>query len=73
MTKRPSTYNEDFTIEEACMAHKLETVHISFGLVTIPIGIYSAIEEQDIHFHELHAACGSRIKQQHSVRYATAV
>ena len=55
------------------MAHKLETVHISFGLVTIPIGIYSAIEEQDIHFHELHAACGSRIKQQHSVRYATAV
>lgn len=29
------------------MAHKLETVHISFGLVTIPIGIYSAIEEQD--------------------------
>lgn len=46
------------------MAHKLETAHISFGLVTIPVGIYPAIDEQDIHFHQLHNACGSRIKQQ---------
>ena len=46
------------------MAHKLETAHISFGLVTIPVGIYSAIDEQDIHFHQLHSPCGSRIKQQ---------
>jgi hypothetical protein len=45
------------------MAHKLETSHISFGLVTIPVGIYSAIEEQDIHFNQLHGVCGSRIKQ----------
>jgi DNA end-binding protein Ku len=45
------------------MAHKLETVHISFGLVTIPVGIYSAIQEQDIHFNQLHGVCGSRIKQ----------
>ena len=46
------------------MAHKLETAHISFGLVTIPVGIYAAIDEQDIHFNQLHAPCGSRIKQQ---------
>jgi DNA end-binding protein Ku len=46
------------------MARKLETAHISFGLVTIPVGIYSAIDEQDIHFNQLHAPCGSRIKQQ---------
>ena len=46
------------------MAHKLETALISFGLVTIPVGIYSAIDEQDIHFNQLHGACGSRIKQQ---------
>ena len=46
------------------MAHKLETAHISFGLVTIPVGIYSAIGEQDIHFNQLHEPCGSRIKQQ---------
>jgi DNA end-binding protein Ku len=32
--------------------------------VTIPVGIYSAIDEQDIHFNQLHAVCGSRIKQQ---------
>jgi DNA end-binding protein Ku len=46
------------------MGRKLETAHISFGLVTIPVGIYSAIDEQDIHFNQLHATCGSRIKQQ---------
>ena len=45
------------------MPHKLETAHVSFGLVTIPVGIYSAIEEQDIHFNQLHGVCGSRIKQ----------
>ena len=46
------------------MGRKLETAYISFGLVTIPVGIYSAISEQDIHFNQLHAPCGSRIKQQ---------
>lgn len=46
------------------MGRKLETAHISFGLVTIPVGIYSAIDEQDIHFNQLHGVCGSRIKQQ---------
>ena len=46
------------------MPRKLESAHISFGLVTLPVGIYSAIDEQDIHFHQLHAPCGSRIKQQ---------
>jgi len=46
------------------MGRKLEAAHISFGLVTIPVGIYSAIDEQDIHFNQLHAPCGSRIKQQ---------
>ena len=29
------------------MPHKLETAHISFGLVTISVDIYSAIEEQE--------------------------
>ena len=45
------------------MPRKLETAHISFGLVTLPVGIYSSIDEQDIHFNQLHAPCGSRIKQ----------
>jgi DNA end-binding protein Ku len=46
------------------MGRKLESAHISFGLVTIPVGVYSAIDEQDIHFNQLHGLCGSRIKQQ---------
>lgn len=46
------------------MGRKLETAYISFGLVTIPVGIYPAIAEQDIRFNQLHAPCGSRIKQQ---------
>src|SRR5512140_3005739 len=45
------------------MAHKLETAHISFGLVTIPVGVYPAIQEQEIHFNQLHGVCGSRIQQ----------
>jgi len=48
----------------ALLARKLETAYISFGLVTIPVGIYPAIAEQDIRFNQLHAPCGSRIKQQ---------
>jgi DNA end-binding protein Ku len=35
---------------------------ISFGLVTIPIKLYSATEERDIAFHQVHQADGGRIK-----------
>lgn len=31
------------------MPRKLETAEISFGLVTVQVGVYSAIDEQDIH------------------------
>jgi DNA end-binding protein Ku len=34
---------------------------ISFGLVNVPVRMYSAIEEQDLHFHYVHAPDGSRI------------
>jgi DNA end-binding protein Ku len=34
---------------------------ISFGLVNVPVRIYSAIDEQDLHFHYLHAKDDSRI------------
>ena len=46
------------------MAHKLEAAHFSSGLVTTPVGIYSAIDEPDVHFNQLHDARGSQIKQQ---------
>jgi DNA end-binding protein Ku len=34
---------------------------ISFGLVNIPVALYSAIDEQDLHFHQLHKDDGGRI------------
>jgi DNA end-binding protein Ku len=46
------------------MARKLQSASISFGLVTIPVDMYSAVSDQDIHFHQVHGKCGTRIKQQ---------
>jgi DNA end-binding protein Ku len=34
---------------------------ISFGLVNVPVRMYSAIDEQDLHFHLLHTKDDSRI------------
>ena len=34
---------------------------ISFGLVSVPVKMYSAIDEQDVHFHLLHEKDDSRI------------
>lgn len=34
---------------------------VSFGLVNIPVALYPAIEEQDLHFHQLHEADGGRV------------
>lgn len=35
---------------------------ISFGLVSIPIGMYTATQDNDIHFNQLHKEDNSRIK-----------
>ena len=35
---------------------------ISFGLVTIPVKLYSATEERDVSFHQVHRQDGGRIK-----------
>jgi DNA end-binding protein Ku len=35
---------------------------IAFGLVQVPIKIYSATESKTVHFHEVHAKDGSRIE-----------
>ena len=37
---------------------------ISFGLVNVPVRIYSAIDEQDLHFNYVHEPDGSRIGYQ---------
>jgi DNA end-binding protein Ku len=35
---------------------------ISFGLVNVPVKVFSATEDRTVHFHEVHAADGSRIE-----------
>ncbi len=36
---------------------------ISFGMVSIPVKLYTATEDRDISFNLLHKECGSRLKQ----------
>jgi len=36
---------------------------ISFGMVSIPVKLYTATESKDISFHLLHKECGTRLKQ----------
>ena len=35
---------------------------ITFGLITIPVGLYTAIEEKDVRFNQLHSKDNGRIK-----------
>src|SRR5712692_4638561 len=45
-------------------AHSIGSGTISFGLVTIPIKLYTAAVSAGVAFHLLHATCGHRIRQQ---------
>jgi DNA end-binding protein Ku len=36
---------------------------IAFGLIAVPIKVSSATEDKSVHFHQVHAADGARIKQ----------
>jgi DNA end-binding protein Ku len=44
--------------------HSLGSGTISFGLVSIPVRMYTAASSAGVAFNMLHAKCGSRIKQQ---------
>jgi DNA end-binding protein Ku len=46
------------------MARVIARGVLSFGLVSIPVDIHSAIEDQGIHMHLLHKKCGSRGRNQ---------
>ena len=35
---------------------------VAFGLVNVPVKVYSATEERDIRFHQVHEADGGRIR-----------
>jgi len=44
------------------MPHSIWKGAISFGLVSIPVRLFSATEEKDVSFRQVHAADGGRIK-----------
>src|SRR5688500_16502212 len=44
--------------------HAVSPGTISFGLVAIPVKLYTATSSQNVAFNMLHATCGSRIRQQ---------
>jgi DNA end-binding protein Ku len=44
--------------------HSIGSGTISFGLVSIPIRMYTAASSSSVSFNQLHEKCGSRIKQQ---------
>src|SRR5262249_9038317 len=47
-------------------ARAIDTATIAFGLVSIPIKIYSTSEpSHEIHSHLIHEGCGRRLKQQY--------
>lgn len=47
-------------------ARSIATLTVSFGLVSIPVRLFSATEaSKTISFNMLHKACGSRLKQQY--------
>lgn len=47
-------------------ARAIDSATIAFGLVSIPIKIYSTSEpSHEIHFHLIHEGCGERLKQRY--------
>ncbi|PYM38198.1 MAG: Ku protein [Candidatus Rokuibacteriota bacterium] len=45
--------------------HALGSGTISFGLVSIPIKLYTSASSQSVAYNLLHAKCGSRVRQQY--------
>jgi DNA end-binding protein Ku len=45
------------------MARSIWTGAISFGLVTVPVKLYSAVSRKTVRFNQLHATTGVRIQQ----------
>jgi DNA end-binding protein Ku len=44
------------------MPRPLWTGSLSFGLVNVPVGLFSAARDLDVHFHQLHEPDGARIE-----------
>lgn len=46
------------------MARSVWNGTISFGMVSIPVALNTAVQEKDLRFHQIHSVCGSRIRLQ---------
>lgn len=46
------------------MASTVWKGYISFGLVSVPLRLYTAARGEHVSFHQIHSVCGTRIKQQ---------
>jgi DNA end-binding protein Ku len=46
-----------------CMARSIWTGALSFGLVTVPVKLYSAVNRKTVRFHQLNGKTGVRIQQ----------
>ncbi|MGH9150034.1 MAG: Ku protein [Acidimicrobiales bacterium] len=46
------------------MPRPIWTGSISFGLVNVPVKLFSAVSQKDVRFHQLHATDNARIRQQ---------
>jgi DNA end-binding protein Ku len=44
------------------MARALWTGFVSFGLVSVPVGLFRATEDQTVHFHQIHKGTSHRIR-----------
>lgn len=48
-------------------ARSIDTATLAFGLVSIPVKIYSTSEPaHEVHFHLIHAGCGERLRQRYA-------
>ena len=45
------------------MARSMWTGTLSFGLVSVPVKLYTAVTGRTVHFHQLHSVNGGRIRQ----------
>jgi DNA end-binding protein Ku len=46
------------------MARAIWTGSVSFGLVNVPVGLYSATQDHDVHFHQFEKGTSSRVRNQ---------
>src|SRR4026207_587050 len=52
------------TVQSPMAPHSLGSGTISFGLVSIPVRLYTAASSGGVSFNLLHAKCGNRVRQQ---------